>query len=69
MELAVIRRYLAALESMTSHPNAEVRAFAREIIATLAECPIHEALGPIHTLPTKELTANEKVLRALAEGR
>lgn len=69
MELAIIRRYLAALEQMTSHPSAEVRAFAREIIATLAECPIHEVLAPIHNSPMKDLTSNERVLRVLATGR
>lgn len=66
MELAIIRRYLAALESMTKHPNIEVRQFAREITATLAECPIGEVLSPIHSRPMKDLTPNERVLRVLA---
>ncbi len=68
MELATIRRYLAALEQMTNHPSPEVRGLARETIATFTECPIHEVLSPIHNSPMKELTSYERILRVLATG-
>lgn len=69
LELAVIMRYLQALEELRCHPSQDVRAFRNDLIATLSQCPISEVLTPIHTLPAHKLTPNEQLLRSLALSR
>lgn len=67
MELAIIRRYLRAIDALTKHPSTDVRKFAWEMIDSIIEFPASETLGPIHTLPISKLTPNERLLRMMAK--
>lgn len=66
MELAIIRRYLRAIDALTKHPSTDVRKFAWEMIDSIIEFPAFEILGPIHSRDFSQLTPNEKLLRTMA---
>lgn len=69
LELAVIRRYLQALEDMMHHKDPGSRQFANELMDTVVSHPIHEVFGPIENSPLHQLTPHERILRNLAKSR
>lgn len=66
LELHTIRKYIVTLEKLKSNESLEVRKFAREILHTLEVASIEETLYPIHTLPMRDLTPHEQLLRITA---
>lgn len=69
LELATIRRYLKALDQLSKHPDPDIRVQARDLLATLIEFDVEEALLPIHQSAPAELTSFERLLRALAGAK
>lgn len=62
-EPAIVNRYIQALVALTKHLDATIRAFARDLIATLAQAPVAETLEPLINLPLNALTPQERLLR------